>query len=245
MIRPPRLLCQQRRQLLKFFDVSQTFNRVLAGTLDIEHNLALLLKDQGRFEQSEEVFLEGIELVAAVYGADAASRAHNGLAKLYADWGRWELAERYARDAVDYWLRLAGVEHRSTSIRFTLLGRILVRLGRPQEALELLEASLRVQRETMPVGRWERHKTASVLGAAYSMLGRFEEAEALLLDSYPRIAGDRGADHHRTAQALLRLVEHYERRGRPEEAQRYRDLITPRARESRIVRCTVPPPEGE
>ena len=44
MIRPPRLLCQQRRQLLKFFDVSQTFNRVLAGTLDIEHNLALLLQ---------------------------------------------------------------------------------------------------------------------------------------------------------------------------------------------------------
>ena len=48
-------------------------------------------------------------------------------------------------------------------------------------------------------------KTASVLGEAYIGLGRFAEAEPLVLNAYPSLLADRGANHARTTAVQLRI----------------------------------------
>ena len=205
-------------------------------------NLGLLLKDVGKFEEAEEHLTRSLALnhEAGKTSLMETRSNHYDLSRLYADWGQWERALPLARQALAGALDHAVPDRLVVSKVQTTVGRILVRLGCAEEALPYLEESFSTQQEQMPPDQWERHKTASVLGAAYSQLGRFEEAEELLGPSAARIAELRPADHYRTAQAWHRLVEHYERRGDADRTAECRARITPRMREHRIVRETVP-----
>ncbi len=49
-----------------------------------------------------------------------------------------------------------------------------------------------------------------------------EEAESLLIESYPDIVADRGSDHRRTREAIARIIDLYEAWGRPESAAQWR-----------------------
>ena len=77
----------------------------------------------------------------------------------------------------------------------------------------------------IPAGNWKIAKTASVLGAALAGQRRFEEAEPLLVESYPIIKDDRGPHHRRTQQALERIVALYDAWNRPQERARYEMLL--------------------
>ena len=63
------------------------------------------------------------------------------------------------------------------------------------------------------------------MGACLAGLGRFEEAEPLLLNSYPKIAKDRGPTHRRTREALRRIVQLYTLWGKPEAGKMYHALL--------------------
>ncbi len=66
----------------------------------------------------------------------------------------------------------------------------------------------------------------SLLAVCLGSQGRFEEAEPLLLDSYTALRDERGLENDSTRQALERLTRLYEDWGRPEEAERYRSLVS-------------------
>ena len=76
----------------------------------------------------------------------------------------------------------------------------------------------------------------SLLGDCVAGRGQFAEAEPLLLESYPRIREDRGPTQHRTTQALLRIVDHYDARGMAEEADLWRGQLTEETLTTPIVR---------
>jgi serine/threonine-protein kinase len=190
---------------------------------DARRDLGLLLKDMGRFEEAEDVLVAAQAGMEAVYGSSVSvQRYGTSLAKLYADWGRWEEALDYARESYAAHMQTLGREHSSTSEIATLFARTLLHNGRPEEALPMVEQSFETRERLMPMERWERHKTRSVLGCCYARLGRFEEAEPLLLNSYPWIRDDRGVGHKRTVQACERIIELYELWGKPDEAARWR-----------------------
>ena len=64
------------------------------------------------------------------------------------------------------------------------------------------------------------------LGKTASLTGRFDEAEPLLLDSYPIIAADRGATNRRTLEAIERIVDLYDSWGNGEAAAKWRAKLT-------------------
>jgi serine/threonine-protein kinase len=190
---------------------------------DARRDLGLLLKDMGRFEEAEDVLVSSQEGMQAVYGSSVSvQRYGTSLAKLYADWGRWEEALEYARASYEAHVQTLGTDHSSTSEIATLFARTLLHNGRNEEALPVVEQSFTTRERLMPMERWERQKTRSVLGCCYARLGRFEEAEPLLLESYPWIRDDRGPGHKRTVQACERIIELYELWGKPEQAARWR-----------------------
>ena len=51
-----------------------------------------------------------------------------------------------------------------------------------------------------------------------SFLGRFDEAEPLLVEGYDRLTETRGEQDRATQRARDYLAAHYERRGLPEQA---------------------------
>ena len=101
------------------------------------------------------------------------------------------------------------------------LGGLLVERGNPGEAEELLRHSLAIYREATPdTARIARAQT--FLGASLIALGRFAEAEPLLLAGRAALVAERGAAHRWTSDAERNLVALYDTWGRPAEAERYR-----------------------
>ncbi|MEO6195879.1 MAG: tetratricopeptide repeat protein, partial [Thermoanaerobaculia bacterium] len=71
-------------------------------------------------------------------------------------------------------------------------------------------------RAKQPPTPWRVADTESVLGSCLTALGRFEEAEPLLLASYPVLENDKGDGAKHAAEARQRIVELYTKWGRPE-----------------------------
>ena len=68
--------------------------------------------------------------------------------------GDWHGAERWARQAYEEFIPLVGEEHHDTAVAAGRLGRILVELGRHQEAEALLKGAVEVlDRATLPSAR--------------------------------------------------------------------------------------------
>ena len=70
-------------------------------------------------------------------------------------------------------------------------------------------ADITVMAETVLEGMREGDSIA-VNGACLTALGRFGEAETLLLSSYENLAARRGPNHRRTQKALEHLIELYD-----------------------------------
>ncbi|MFH0982883.1 MAG: hypothetical protein V2A79_15280, partial [Planctomycetota bacterium] len=64
-------------------------------------------------------------------------------------------------------------------------------------------------------------------GRCLTDLGRYAEAEALLLAAYAGEARMRGEDHENTRDSVESLIALYEAWGQPDKAAEYRGLLTP------------------
>ncbi len=187
-------------------------------------SLGLLYKDMGQYEKAETILREVLETTrrASPDKPHALSFPTLALAMLHADAGDLEKGEAYARESLGLYQQSTGADHRYTAAPMTLLARILVAQSRYEDALPWAQKAHEIRQRRLPPKNWERAKTASVLGAALSGLGRFGEAEPLLLNSYPIIVQDRGPKHRRTYEALQRIINLYKAWNKPEKTTIYR-----------------------
>ena len=86
----------------------------------------------------------------------------------------------------------------------------------------MLREALAIREEALVPNHWGTALARSVLGACVSKLGRYREAEPLLVDGYTRLKEVVGIEDDRTQRARLQVVRHFDRAGRPEEAASYR-----------------------
>ena len=84
----------------------------------------------------------------------------------------------------------------------------------------MIEQALGIFRNRLPAGHRSILFAESVHGTVLSALGRHEEAELLLVESYEglRASGERAPERLR---ALQRVINFYEARGQPDKADRY------------------------
>ncbi|HEY3241803.1 MAG TPA: serine/threonine-protein kinase, partial [Phycisphaerae bacterium] len=97
-------------------------------------------------------------------------------------------------------------------------------LGRDDavRAEALLHQCAEHRRQVLSPEHWLTAYAENMLGGALTALGHYEEAEPLLLHSYPRIRDTLGRNDDRTFRARRRIVDMYEAWGRPADASRYR-----------------------
>ncbi|MFB0566296.1 MAG: hypothetical protein ACETWK_11560 [Candidatus Aminicenantaceae bacterium] len=77
----------------------------------------------------------------------------------------------------------------------------------------------------MPKGHWRIAEAESVLGGCSGAFKQYEEAEPLLVGSYPVIRAKYGERNKRTQEALERIIRFYEAWGKLEKASDYRAML--------------------
>jgi tetratricopeptide (TPR) repeat protein len=196
-------------------------------TLGAENNLALTLSDSGR--SAEAVSLAATVLAARrrTLGTEHPGSlvTANVLAVIYLRLDRLSEAEEAAVPAYESALRVWGPAHPNT----LLLGGVLADVWLEEKKFSAAEKLLRdlvARRETATPENWMLGADRAHLGAALVGLGRFAEAEPLLLDGFvgmnEREKQIPAAQKKRLAETRSELVQLYEEWGRPAEAAKWR-----------------------
>ena len=77
-------------------------------------------------------------------------------------------------------------------------------------------------RAKLPAGHWRTASTQIGLGTCLTRVGRYEEAERLLIEGYAGMKESLGTAHSRTLGARDALIELYESWDKPEKAAELR-----------------------
>jgi tetratricopeptide (TPR) repeat protein len=103
------------------------------------------------------------------------------------------------------------------------LGEALSEQGRTREAESMLREALAIRLAKLPPGDRLTASTQRALGVCLARLGRHDEAERLLLESYRGV--ESGADYWTVKErdaTTARLAWFYQMRGKRSEAARFR-----------------------
>ncbi len=188
-------------------------------------NLAATVNEQGRHEEAEELVREAIDLGRRVYGE------HPELADALSTWGntlrtleRYDEAEAAYEEALAMNRTVRGADHPRYGLILSYLALTAAARGDDALAEQRFRDALAVQDEALPEDHDEPALTRSNLGALLTRLGRWEEAEPLLLRAYTVLENTYGGEDERVRTAAERLATLYEAWGRPDEAARYHAL---------------------
>ena len=190
------------------------------------NNLAASLLRVGLVAEAAPLLEANLALVRAAFGA-AHPNTGGTEAKLlgaYQALGRWPAAERLLRE-------MSEVAGRDPSARINLrqeLAEVLRRQEKWAEAVPLWRECLR-GRETAGDNSWSLDVVRSRLGVCLATLGRFDEAEPLIVRAYEGLDARRPAvppgSRSRIADAAEAGVFLYEALGNPREAERWRKRL--------------------
>ena len=191
------------------------------------NSLGSILLALGEFDEARATF----ERAAAIY-AKALGPAHAYVAYPFANLGDVYRRTGDLPRAIDNYQRSLeireaafGPVHRDVSVSLERLGSTRALAGDCDGAMPILERALDVTRKTMPADHSRLGLAGSSLGACLADADRFDEAERVLLEAQ-RILGQRRTTAEEADANARHLVALYERLGRPDEANRYRQRGT-------------------
>lgn len=205
------------------------YNDAHPSTAATLNGLGLALQDQGKYENSESVLREALEMRRTTLGPNHPRTAGtlNNLGNVLEDQGRFEEAAAHLHEARKRLLATVGDTHPFTAYPSIGLGRVYVKQERPQKAEPFLREGLSIRRKTLPPHHPDRVESTLLLGRCLTDLGRYEDAESLLLDLRDQLNTE---TTEASSELLQKMTEHlqelYEAWEKPDRA---RDLNSLRA----------------
>ena len=195
----------------------ETHQQVING----RYNLAVVLHDKGSYDEAESSYRKVVALLQQLYGEEHPSVAFvmHALARLLYHKKAYQESESLHRKTLALQRKLLDANH--PHIAFTLhnMGELLLDRKRPSEAALRLQEALQIRQEKYVESNKRTKTTKLFLGLSLTALGRFDEAEPLLLDSYTFFKNEH--DQEKTQKTLDGLIELYTAWGRPEQAAAY------------------------
>jgi serine/threonine-protein kinase len=190
--------------------------------------LGTLLHNKGQFDAAETALRDALKLHREARGPDHPFVAYDmtALAMLLCDKAELEEAESLLRDALRLLENSVGTDHQYVASTLTELGAVLTEKGAPDEAAPLLQRAIAIRTADYALDNPLVAATNTVYAHTLAGLGRYQEAERLLLDNYPNLAENDGPMDRRTRRALGWTVSLYEAWNKPEQADRYRQLLS-------------------
>jgi tetratricopeptide (TPR) repeat protein len=184
-------------------------------------DLALVLREQGRFDEATEIAERTLAVRSRIFGPDHPDTltAAGTLAAVYASLGRLGPAEDLYARTLDIQRRVIGPVHPDTLSTMNDLGVLHDKQSRYREAEELLTATLQLRRRTLGNDATATLSTMNNLAMAYAHEGRSSEAGELfseVLATQRRVLGD---EHPDTLAAMNNLALTYASESRFEDAE--------------------------
>ena len=190
-------------------------------------NLAFVLKEEGRDEEAIELARQALQAQQSAFGEENPEIATTML--VLGQWlgekGQPEEAETLLQGAVDMRKRLLGDTHPHVMVARVALGDLLVDQGRTDEGCTLSAGTLDALSEALGEDHWRTAVARSLTGACQAAHGEREAAEESLLRSLEELRDQGGVKAVHKKQTLARLVELYEAWDRPEEVNKYGQLL--------------------
>lgn len=200
------------------------------GTLE---NLAGVYEFRGDLAQAEPLYFESLRAQLDVLGPESreAGTTFNNIGCLYRRMGRYEEADEYHAKAVTAYRKALGDEHAWVAIALANWATTLELAG-DIRAEPIARDALRVTRLSMSGSPTRLGEAESVLGAALTTAGAYEEAETLLESALARYRERLPEDDPHIRGALERLARLYEETERADLAgeTRARLVAAPDAR---------------
>ncbi len=170
--------------------------------------LAVLLRNQGKLEEAEAMYVEGIPAYRLLPDREDGQLAiHlNNLGYLRRVQGDWEAAQESYSEALRLMTSTFGRGHPNALLVASNLAGALDQAGQQQEALEVLKASLAAAMEQWPEGHWRVAARRESVGDALLRLGRRAEALPFLADAGAYYELELGTDHDWTSFAFARIA---------------------------------------
>ena len=186
-------------------------------------HLARVLLATGGYAEAVPILRRVYAIRIAVHDPDhpEVAQSLNNLAFALERTGELDEAERHYRRALEIRVASFGDDHQGVATVRRNLASLLIAMERFAEAEALARQA--VDGFKRPEGHWREADAESVLGAALAAQGRFGEAEELLLAGLQALSEDRGEVSLYAREARDRVIELYERWGRPREAAAFRE----------------------
>ncbi len=189
--------------------------------------LADVFDQTRRYAEAEAEIRAAIEIFRAAYpdGHPETSRKLRQYAVILEHQKRYVDAEPPLREALDIQRRLLGNETLDVAMTELNLSLALTRIDQMTEAAQLARHGLEVLQRLFGPDNSMVYFARIVLGDAVSGLGRYAEAESLLLSAYRRFQAPKPMTRAWHVASLDALVRLYEAQGKAGEAARYRALL--------------------
>jgi len=194
------------------------------------NNLASVLAGLDRLDEAEQLHREALGIFRRVFGAEhhrVGLSAYN-LARVLQRKGALAEAESLYRLTVDIDRKAYGVDHLEVGADLRRLGMLQREKGDCASAEQTLrEAESIFAKNELSVAHTRRLTTRSELGACLTTLGRFAQAEEVLLGGYHAArAAAATADSATLRQTLEHLAQLYQAWGRITDAAAFRARLT-------------------
>ncbi len=197
------------------------------------NNLGHALLNQGRIAEAEPLLVEALAMRRATLGESHPDLAITALllAELTYTTGRLDEAEQRYRDALEIHRRAYPAGHPKLARPLIGLAHLLlVGRGQPQAAEPFAREAVAVLNATSGADRIGLASAGGLLGGCLSGMGRYDEAEPLLMAAYRSLSATDPAVADRRLEAAGQLATLYRSWGRPAEAARYMVEDEPRSK---------------
>ena len=186
------------------------------------NNLALVLDHEGNFAEAETLDRQALTIWRKALGNKhplvAESLSNLGQALYHEHY--FVQAERAFRDSLEIRREALPADHPEVADSLSGLGKVLMAQGQVPLAEVMLREGFDIRRKKLPKDHPDVAEVESDLAACIIRLRKFDEAEPLLLVSYPILLAKRNASRA-TREARQHLIDLYTAWGKPEKAREY------------------------
>jgi len=231
-------LARVLRKLNQFDDADRYFRDALVAaaalgerdpaTLAVMNSYGGCLREQNRLPEAEQMLSRAVQLRSEVLGQDHAATLSSlsNLAWVRNAMGKRDEALASYRALYESSIRALGPDDAKTLAFANNYAFCLMRAGQLEQAETIFRTVVQSAADAYPEKHINRALYAGNLGECLVKLGHCDEAEQHLLLAYRALAERLKPAKKPVQKALRRLVEFYEKCGRPDEAAPYRAQLT-------------------
>ncbi len=202
----------------------QTLGPTHRSTLSSMNDLAGAYEKINRSDLAEPLYLETLKSRRETLGDDHPDTiaSINNLGFFYRNTRRYREAEPLYAEALKRFTAALGEKHQSTIIAMSNLGTLYNEMDMTSEGAPLNEKVCELCNETMPEGHWFRGLAMVRYGVSLAGVGRFDEAQTIMLQGEAALEKALGPQTTRVNAAIRDIVRMYEKWGKADEANQWR-----------------------